>query len=346
MPICPAGHDSTATDFCDQCGAPLTPENSGPAAAVGAGEPDPATAAGSAPVALEAPSACPHCGSPKPTGALFCEACGYDYTTGALPAASLSTALGLPDPAPAEATPPASPEGSGDAAAGPTVAGEGSGEPDGAGDLPRDSGDNPRTTADQPADERDGDRSSPPDHGPDDARNQAEREPDQAPAQTDDGPDAGTPGQSESEPGAAPDRPEAPEQTAWVAEVWVDPDWHALQQAGDLLPPEGPPTTFPLTSPALIGRHSESRQIYPEVDCGADAGCSRRQAELSFASGRWTITDLGSANGTFVAPASAPLPETPLEATTPVGPDDRIYVGAWTRIVVRPAASGEIDALA
>jgi hypothetical protein len=28
-----------------------------------------------------------------------------------------------------------------------------------------------------------------------------------------------------------------------------------------------------------------------------------------------------------------------------LGPDDRIYVGAWTRIVVRKASKDEVDAL-
>jgi hypothetical protein len=40
------------------------------------------------------------------------------------------------------------------------------------------------------------------------------------------------------------------------------------------------------------------------------------------------------------------LPEQPITGPTVVGPDDRLYVGAWTRIVVRPAADGEIAALA
>ncbi|MDR1513226.1 MAG: zinc ribbon domain-containing protein, partial [Propionibacteriaceae bacterium] len=86
MPICPDGHDSKTTDFCDQCGMPLP-----------AGAPDPgAGLASPAPAApLQAPETCPHCGAPKPWGALFCEACGYDYTTGALPSTDLATALAM-----------------------------------------------------------------------------------------------------------------------------------------------------------------------------------------------------------------------------------------------------------
>jgi len=57
--------------------------------------------------------------------------------------------------------------------------------------------------------------------------------------------------------------------------------------------------------------------------------------------------DLESANGTFVAPATGALPEDPI----PVGvkrelaPDDRIYLGAWTRIVIRSATEEERSSL-
>ena len=59
------------------------------------------------------------------------------------------------------------------------------------------------------------------------------------------------------------------------------------------------------------------------------------------------MEDLESANGTFVAGASDPLPGSPI----PVGlkqeiqPGDRVYVGAWTRIVVRAATPDEQEAL-
>ena len=55
------------------------------------------------------------------------------------------------------------------------------------------------------------------------------------------------------------------------------------------------------------------------------------------------MEDLDSANGTFVAPATGPIPSDPI----PVGvkhelaADDRIYVGAWTRIVIRQATEDE-----
>ena len=58
---------------------------------------------------------------------------------------------------------------------------------------------------------------------------------------------------------------------------------------------------------------------------------------------RWWVEDLGSSNGTYVGGAVDALPKTPVAPgqKQEVGPDDRIYLGAWTRIVVRKAAPGE-----
>ena len=74
---------------------------------------------------------------------------------------------------------------------------------------------------------------------------------------------------------------------------------------------------------------------------------SRRQAQLTTDGSRWFVEDLESANGTFIGPASGALPEDPI----PVGvkreldPDDRIYLGAWTRLVIREATEDEIASL-
>ena len=130
----------------------------------------------------------------------------------------------------------------------------------------------------------------------------------------------------------------------WVAEVWVDPQWYAVQEAEEPMPSPGLPAVVGLTARSLlIGRVSPSRNIHPDIDCTADTGVSRRHAQLTTDGQRWFVEDLGSSNGTFVGPASGPLPEDPI----PVGPrteldgDDRIYVGAWTRIVVRNATDDE-----
>jgi hypothetical protein len=102
------------------------------------------------------------------------------------------------------------------------------------------------------------------------------------------------------------------------------------------------------TTSALVGRRSRSRNIEPDVDCEPDSGTSRRQAQLTTDGSRWWVEDLESANGTFVAPASGPLPTVPISVGVKqeLKPDDRVYVGAWTRLVVRPATDDEKTSLA
>ncbi len=241
---CPNGHASTASDYCDTCGVPIpagsaaTPPDpaAGGAAAgasgagssldlgTGATSPDPAAAA------APDPQACPNCGSPHDDAALFCEACGYDFTTGTMPRP--------PDPAPLA-------------------------------------------------------------------------------------------------PAIAVD---------WVAEVWVDPDWYAAQESEDTCPSPGLPAVVELTAKSvLIGRPSASRNIHPEIDCTGDSGVSRRQAQLTTDGQRWWVEDLQSSNGTYVGPASGPLPADPVAPgqRRELSEDDRVYVGAWTRIVVRRATPEE-----
>jgi hypothetical protein len=130
----------------------------------------------------------------------------------------------------------------------------------------------------------------------------------------------------------------------WVAEVWIDPAWYEAQQSPDPMPSPGLPVVVPLHSKSiLIGRTSRSRNIHPQIDCESDAGVSRRQTQLTTDGRRWWVEDLDSANGTFVAPATGAIPSDPI----PVGlkhelaADDRIYVGAWTRIVIRQATEDE-----
>ena len=130
----------------------------------------------------------------------------------------------------------------------------------------------------------------------------------------------------------------------WVAEVWVDPQWYAVQEAEEPMPSPGLPAVVGLTARSLlIGRVSPSRNIHPDIDCTSDTGVSRRHAQLTTDGQRWFVEDLGSSNGTFVGAASGPLPEDPIAVgpRTELDDDDRIYVGAWTRIVVRAATDDE-----
>ena len=106
----------------------------------------------------------------------------------------------------------------------------------------------------------------------------------------------------------------------------------------------GLPVVVPLRSKSiLIGRTSRSRNIHPEIDCESDSGVSRRQTQLTTDGSRWWVEDLDSANGTFVAPATGPIPTDPIpvRGKHELAADDRIYVGAWTRIVIRRATDDE-----
>jgi hypothetical protein len=140
-----------------------------------------------------------------------------------------------------------------------------------------------------------------------------------------------------------------PETFDWVAEVWIDPAWYRAQESPDPMPSPGLPVVVPLHSKSiLIGRISRSRNIHPQIDCESDSGVSRRQTQLTTDGTRWWVEDLDSANGTFVAPATGPLPSDPIPVGTKheLAADDRIYVGGWTRIVIRQATADEKASLA
>jgi len=168
--VCPNGHTSGAEDFCDTCGAKIDLENQPeaaaapePEAAVGAGS-SAAGESGSAAVAAPEQQVCPNCAAPNTPDALFCEACGYDFTTGALPRGAS----------------PRAGEASSDGAA---AAG-------------------------------------------------------------------GTPGS------IAPAIP-----LEWVAEVWVDPQWYAVQEAEEPMPSPGLPAVVGLTARSLLIGHQDVRNL-------------------------------------------------------------------------------------
>jgi hypothetical protein len=68
---CPHGHDSGATDYCDQCGTPIGLD----------------LPTGDAEDRVQPPThaaeACRACGAVRSGADRFCEVCGYDYVTGA-----------------------------------------------------------------------------------------------------------------------------------------------------------------------------------------------------------------------------------------------------------------------
>nr|MDP9335731.1 zinc ribbon domain-containing protein [Actinomycetota bacterium] len=90
---CPNGHTSSTDDFCDVCGEPISAAPVGGSAS-GPGADRPAASPAASSLTLDSPTtsaplqACPHCGVENLPDALFCEGCGYDFTTGQLPTAA------------------------------------------------------------------------------------------------------------------------------------------------------------------------------------------------------------------------------------------------------------------
>ncbi|MDO8389606.1 MAG: FHA domain-containing protein [Actinomycetota bacterium] len=85
---CPNGHNSADAQWCDTCGAKIGGATSGAVAPAVPTARVPAQAAGP-----QGPTqACPHCDSSNPGDALFCEVCGYDFTTGQAPAPAAAPA--------------------------------------------------------------------------------------------------------------------------------------------------------------------------------------------------------------------------------------------------------------
>ncbi|MCX6401665.1 MAG: FHA domain-containing protein [Propionibacteriales bacterium] len=159
--------------------------------------------------------------------------------------------------------------------------------------------------------------------------------------------DLGVPADPDPDPApepaaAAPLAP--PLKDSWVAEIWIDPDWYADQESTDPLPSAGVPVVVQLrTTSILVGRTSRSRGIHPDIDLVADNGISRRHCQLTTDGTRWWVEDLGSSNGTYLGSSIGRLPEDPIPAgeKREIGPDGRVYLGAWTRLVVRRATPGE-----
>lgn len=92
--LCPNGHASEDAEWCDTCGAKMT---AGPSSPTLPPTPADTTPARSGP-SLSAPVACPHCSEQNPADALFCEVCGYDFTTGQAPMPAPTAPLATAEP--------------------------------------------------------------------------------------------------------------------------------------------------------------------------------------------------------------------------------------------------------
>ena len=230
---CPDGHTSSTGDYCDQCGAVIEKSPTAPPAPAGT------SLDLDAPPAPAAPSPgreCPNCGNTNDGHALFCEDCGYDFTTGQLPT---QVAFTPPTTAPVTA---------------PTVSG--------------------------PVD--------------------------------------------------------------WVVEVWVDPDWYAAQSdPEDPCPTPSLPVVVKLPSTGGVIGRSRHGQPAPLVDLSIDSAVSRRHAQLTLRSDRWQLEDLASTNGTFLGSVGADLPTDRITTRVELTDDARVYLGAFTKLVLRRATDAE-----
>ncbi len=145
---------------------------------------------------------------------------------------------------------------------------------------------------------------------------------------------------AEEEPVAA-----APEQSASPlaskAEVRIDLEFFERMGFDGVDPPAVAPAPVVVDLPPteiLIGRSSESRGTFPEIDLHAlfdeaaqDPAVSSSHAMLRRAGDGWTVTDLGSTNGTYVDGSNDPIRP---GALVTLGPGAVVNVGAWTAITL------------
>ena len=305
---CPKGHLSTDTDYCSECGAkmPAAPSglesSSSRSARSGVGATLAAAQSGSTQV-------CPDCGTPRATPtATFCELCRYNFVTGASWAAPTVNAQPLPPLNPVTAPPVSTPvalpvsdpvQGYGTGAAAPAASF--------AVTLPDSVLDAPPLTGTVP---------------------------DAAPV---------VPNPVASSPGATPApvayQPPADASygltqspiMAWEAIVAVDPALYTDPDPTMPCPVGEPERVYPLDlADNLIGRRSEKRNIFPEINLN-DGCVSHRHAKIQRQpDGSFALLDVGSTNGTSLNGV-----EIQRGVRTPLQDGDEITLGCWTRITIR-----------
>jgi FHA domain len=96
-------------------------------------------------------------------------------------------------------------------------------------------------------------------------------------------------------------------------------------------PQNAPDLVFPLDlDESLVGRRSDIRNIFPEIDLD-DVGVSHRQLKLlRQPDGSFAALELGSANGTTLNGVALKP-----GLVTPVAAGDELLVGLWTRLQLR-----------
>lgn len=144
--------------------------------------------------------------------------------------------------------------------------------------------------------------------------------------------------------GTLPDEPAetaAPGETITRAIISVDLAFFERMGFAGVEPPADLPEPVEIELPPtdiLVGRHSENKGTFPEIDLVAifgdgaastDPAVSSNHCRLHRGANGWTVTDLDSTNGTYLGDESEAL--TPGRAMSLI-PGTPIYVGAWTKV--------------
>lgn len=302
MALCPAGHQSQTSDYCDTCGAVMGGAAITPASAASASAPA-STSSGAAASSngggSTAGGTCPQCGAAR--GGRFCEECGFDFEMAELVPPAIQT------PAASTAAPQEKPDPLGKTAAMP---------PDY--DFDAEFAKAEREFA---------------------AGGESAPDPDPEPAaEAEQNANANAAAKSQPSATAAPALLAAvvtADQEYYNAQVErgdiIEDEFPFPRYPGE--------RRFVLeTDRVRIGRASASRGIAVEIDLTGpplDPAVSHLHAQLLRApDGSWSVVDLNSANGTRLNGAADPLAA---ETEVPVKAGDRIHLGVWTTLTLKEA---------
>ncbi|NUS16132.1 MAG: FHA domain-containing protein [Streptomyces sp.] len=316
--LCPNGHESAATDWCDSCGMRMAP----PSASYGSRPPSSSASSSSTPPVSPGPAfghdpagaggpvqLCPACGTPREGNALFCEECRYNFQTHSATTFVPPAGHSAPPRPSAGSAPPAAPNR-----------------------PPYQRYDSQPSRVNRPAEplpsesvtvtSGSGDFLLDPPSSPTVAPTSA-----QSAARTA-VPAAGGPGAG----------------GGWIAVIAADREYFTAMMArsgpeagGLYFPAYSPEIQLPLSGHQVtIGRQRHSTGEAPDIDLSRapeDPGVSHKHAVLvQQPDGSWSVVDQDSTNGTTVNLAEDPIPAyTPI----PLAEGDRVHVGAWTTITVR-----------
>lgn len=297
MALCPSGHESQTTDYCDLCGAVMGGAPPNPSASSAALSSTAVLPNEAEPAAGGAVAPCPQCGAAR--DGRFCEECGFDYEMAAL----------VP-PTPMPSPPPA-----------PTPAGSSS-NPDGLAETLA-MGPDYDFDAEYEAAERAYAESGPA------GRNEGAAEASQGASPESAGPSSGT----GAETAASLTAVAVADREYYDAQVErgdiVASEYPFPRYSGE--------RRFVLDGDVVrIGRASASRGLVVEIDLTGpplDPAVSHLHAQLlRRADGSWALVDLDSANGTRLNGAEQPVAA---ETEIPVRSGDRIHLGVWTTLTLQ-----------